>query len=83
MVVMAFDLLHCNWMARRDASQEMVDWASAPQQPQVSTAKGIETYLSSAHLPSLTPCFPTDYYYYFIIIFFIILIINSYSRING
>eukprot|EP00731_Ephydatia_muelleri_P019588 Em0012g413a len=30
MVVMAFDLLHCNWMARRDARQEMVNWASAP-----------------------------------------------------
>ena len=27
MVVMALDLLHCNWMARWDASQEMVDWA--------------------------------------------------------
>ena len=26
MLVMALDLLHCNWMARR---QEMVDWASA------------------------------------------------------
>ena len=42
MVVMALDLLHCNWMARWDASREMVDWASAPQQPYVSTAKGIE-----------------------------------------
>ena len=29
MVVMALDLLHCNWMARRDARREMVDWASA------------------------------------------------------
>ena len=47
-------------MARRDASLDMVDWASAPQQPLVSTAKGIETHPSSAHLRSLFPCFRTS-----------------------
>ena len=53
MVVMALDLLHCNWMARRDARLEMVDWHGLLHPSnRTSQLLRVETHPSSEHLRS-------------------------------
>ena len=53
MVVMALDLLHCNWMAGRDARLEMVDWRGLLHPSnRTSQLLKVETHPSSEHLRS-------------------------------
>ena len=56
-VVVASDLLHPIWLARRAARREKDCCASVPQHPYDSTAKGMHTHPSSAHFESLALCF--------------------------
>ena len=52
-MVVACDLLHPIWMARRAARRKKDCCASMPQHPYDSTARGMHTHPSSAHLASL------------------------------
>ena len=56
-IVVACDLLHPIWMARRAASRKKDCCASMPQHPYDSTARGMHTHPRSAHLESLALCF--------------------------
>ncbi|KAL5500203.1 hypothetical protein EMCRGX_G011722 [Ephydatia muelleri] len=53
-MVVACDLLHPIWIARR---REKDCCASVPQHPYDSTARGMHTHPSSAHFESLALCF--------------------------
>ena len=52
-MVVACDLVHPFWMARRAARREKDCCASVPQNPYDSTARGMHTHPSSAHFESL------------------------------
>ena len=56
-MVVACDLLHPIWMARRASRREKDCCASVPQHPYDSTARGMHTHPSSAHFESLALCF--------------------------
>ena len=56
-MVVACDMLHPIWMARQAARLEKDCCASVPQHPYDSTARGMHTHPSSAHLGSLALCF--------------------------